>query len=96
MLKIVRADNASAPVVHTIFGQLYNKPAPTRDRIMPTHLGLDYYPLYGSHPQGFRAYNTPPILSPNQNYYGRFAIADLRPVENPLPWDRMRKTQSVG
>lgn len=96
MLTVLDANAASAPVHHTIFGKLYNKPAPTRDRIMPTHLGLDYYPLYGSHPDGFRAYNTPPILSPNQNYYGRFAIADQRPVTQPLPWDRTWKTASIG
>lgn len=96
MLPVVDANSASAITVHTIFGKLYNKPAPTRDRIMPSHYGLPYYPLHGSHPSGFRAYNTPPILSLNQNYMGRFAIADQVPVERPLPWDRTWKNSSIG
>lgn len=97
MVPEVTANNASEITRHTIFGQIYNKPAPTRDKIMPTNLHLPYYPLLGSYPEGFRAYNsTPPILSLNQNYYGRFAIADQYPVERPLPWDRTWKSQSIG
>lgn len=96
MLRIVHGDAADAITRHTPYGEIYNKPAPTKDRIMPTNLGLSFYPLLGSFPEGFRAYNTPPIISPNLNYYGRFAIADQVPVERPLPWDRTWKTASIG
>lgn len=96
MLRIVQGGAGDAITRHTAYGELYNKPAPTRDRIMPSHYGLDVYQLLGSYPEGFRAYNTPPIISPNLNYYGRFAIADQVPVDRPLPWDRTWKMASIG
>lgn len=92
----VDANSSSEIVRHTIFGQIYNRPYLGRDRIMPTMLGLAFYPLHGSYPQGFRKYNTPPTLKLDMQEYSRFAIADMPPVERPLPWNRVKKSASIG
>lgn len=96
MLRDYDANNSSAITRHTDYGILYNRIRLARDRTMPTMLGLQNYALHGSYPQGFRRYNTPPTLALETQEYSRFAYADLPPVERPLPWDRVKKSQSVG
>lgn len=96
MLLVVDANAASARTYHTEYGRIYNRPAPTRDRIMPSLYGLQYYRQTGSYPQGFRAYNTPPLLSPETQEFSRFAYDDVPPVERPLPWQRIKKSVSIG
>lgn len=89
MLRIVSPDAASAISRRTIFGKIYNHEARRRDRIMPTL--SPYMKRYGEMPRGFRAYNTPPIVSVNIGYGGQFAIADQIPIPRPLPWERIIK-----
>lgn len=80
----------------TEYGVTYNSFRPPVDKTMPTMLGLQYYPQLGRLPSGFRAYNTPPILSLETQEYSRFAYDDIPTVERGLPWDRIRKSQSIG
>jgi hypothetical protein len=90
MLNVLSADSASAQTYHTIFGRLYNRAPRHRDRIMPTMLGLEYYNVVSNYPHNYRNYyRTPPIVTPDTQYQGLFAIADLQPVDRPLPWDRI-------
>jgi hypothetical protein len=91
VLRIVTGVQQSSLADHTEFGQIYNHPARTRDRIMPTNLYPGYLPPTGRMPTGFRAYNTPPIVTLNISYMGRYAYADMEPVERPLPWERIIK-----
>lgn len=96
MLLRLDANAASRPVRFTEYGGLYNHFNPGRDRIMPTMLGLQYYPQTGTLPSGFRAYNTPPIISLETQEFSRMAYDDIPTVERALPWERIRKSQSIG
>lgn len=97
---IVRLDEraASTPVVRTEYGAtLYNRIRTAVDRIMPSVYGLqNYLPLDGRLPYGFRAYNTPPTLAPDRQVYSRYALDDMPTVDLGLPWERIRKNQSIG